>query len=1266
MLHENVGTTGDEAEAEAKILCDAVRILRKGMLLNEYLFDGSLIDSNVQMECISSQLLFFVRKLLGGAGSNDVHQSILTLSQLLYYNTVKRRRTVNTDNPRHHRSRETPVAVYVGLMVHNATGSEALVDALFRLGLSISYDRVQEIRKILGDQICQEFLDCGVVWAYSLPKGTPKAYGFDNANKTSASTTASGSANFNGTVISVFSFGETNETVKSFNIYDGNPKNKLQLPEYYTNIDPVHNERPVVPSVEEANLVGDASQVEDNCKNGELSWMKKVREVISNGSEIDKASNVSWAAFFASKEEQTKKEVVSSQILPVFIEEAATPAMVKHCLTVILKAHEHTNPGEIPWVTADQPLYALLKIIQWRYPDTLGENKLFAVLGALHIEKAAWTCVGQVEDGSGTPGIMADANVTTIGVAESCLHCAHISRSRYLNTVSACVLRMLLCDAYQEYVAQVPAGSQPIDMDAWCEQQPSPMFRYYYFLLKLKLLVLQFVRSVRSGDKNTYLTTLTSLTYYFFALNHIHYARWTPVHIRDMILLPTMHPDVDEHFKKGRFTINKTGKRFSNIGLDHGQEQNIKKFKQHGGPLSFTHSPDQLLLYLISGPEVTNQVTFFQNLISPAGCDTVCHHEQTHAYQNMFIQHTKSLYAKYTEIGNVFTDDTNLLYNLATDEARPSTTIESIVSLQSLGKQQYEDYVEQRLVQRTIAIHVTIAMNKNELMKTTKKKASSKNQEVKDLKNLAATLSQLYVANEVRGGDTSEFFKHENVENPPSISKDGHLYHGTKSDLVEELIATTPLSMSVAQQNTDAVILDGPAIVHMISPKNGSTVEEYCEVFISHIQKFFNVSNRIDVVFDIYMQSSLKEGVRKTRGVAPPMIVRGNTKVKNWSRFLKNDSNKQSLFQYIATISQTVKLSDNQQLVFTCSDTVVTNPNSEMIKEYLSPCDHEEADTRMILHLHQILGETASSVTLRTVDTDVIVLAIAASAQYEDKNIYIQFGVGDNKKILNAHAIRSEIGMDKALALPVFHAFTGCDTVSSFKSIGKKTAWERWKTFADVTEAFNNLNKGPEDIDSHTQQLLGRFVVLLYDRTSGCATTNELRKELFTRGRSIDKIPPTSGVVLQHDRRTAYQGGHSWGNTSIKQQNLPEAKLWGWMKDKEGRYQPFWTLDPIASKGCKQLVKCGCDEKDGVFKCAKRCGCKKVGEVCTALCKCKGICQHSKTLILKTLNNADIGDEEVDDADDDEDEIEDIDEDLALEETYDDNVNDDVEFDFDY
>ena len=42
----------------------------------------------------------------------------------------------------------------------------------------------------------------------------------------------------------------------------------------------------------------------------------------------------------------------------------------------------------------------------------------------------------------------------------------------------------------------------------------------------------------------------------------------------------------------------------------------------------------------------------------------------------------------------------------------------------------------------------------------------------------------------------------------------------------------------------------------------------------------------------------------------------------------------------------------------------------------LSPCQQEEADTRMMLHLYHAAGQGHSKACLRNVDSDVVVLAI--------------------------------------------------------------------------------------------------------------------------------------------------------------------------------------------------------------------------------------------------------------------------------------------------
>lgn len=55
--------------------------------------------------------------------------------------------------------------------------------------------------------------------------------------------------------------------------------------------------------------------------------------------------------------------------------------------------------------------------------------------------------------------------------------------------------------------------------------------------------------------------------------------------------------------------------------------------------------------------------------------------------------------------------------------------------------------------------------------------------------------------------------------------------------------------------------------------------------------------------------------------------------------------------------------------------------------------------------------------------------------------LWIAFGSGTSLRYLAVHEIVSRLGPEKARSLPVFHAFTGCDTVSCFSEKGKMTAW---------------------------------------------------------------------------------------------------------------------------------------------------------------------------------------------------------------------------------
>ena len=68
--------------------------------------------------------------------------------------------------------------------------------------------------------------------------------------------------------------------------------------------------------------------------------------------------------------------------------------------------------------------------------------------------------------------------------------------------------------------------------------------------------------------------------------------------------------------------------------------------------------------------------------------------------------------------------------------------------------------------------------------------------------------------------------------------------------------------------------------------------------------------------------------------------------------------------------------------------------------------------------------------------------------------------------------------------MPMFHALTGCDSVSSFARHGKKTAWAVWTVLPGLTYALLKLSFAPSTIPKDVLSYIERFVILIYDRTS--------------------------------------------------------------------------------------------------------------------------------------------------------------------------------------
>jgi len=743
-------------------------------------------------------------------------------------------------------------------------------------------------------------------------------------------------------------------------------------------------------------------------------------------------------------------------------------------------------------------------------------------------------------------------------------------------------------------------------LDEWCElrAQQSVHFQYWLTTFSLEIALLLYIRAIREGNFQLYLESLSKIAPWMFALDHTHYSRWLPVHIRDMSLLSESHPAILAEFLAGKFVVHKTHHMFSAMAIDQCHEQNNATVKDSaGGAIGLMTNPASLRRWMIAGPEIARMVNEFEFLQGQArSCDNK-HHEQHLGAQVSFLREVKSLVAVFEEMGNPFIEQGEDLLVLDTRDVLDTSVVEAVRKAEILGEKQYKEFFKERLIKCEKPISDVIPKNKLTLLRYSPAKSLSKQKmQVTALQNDCNLFSRLYISCQTRSGDLDAFFSHENQATPPSLSTGGEIRLGTKADLLECLELE---KFQVENAPTvDVKLLDGTAVVQMINPGAVKTFQEYADtVFLPYVFQQLTTVKRVDVVWDEYVLHSLKDVTRQKRGKGIRRRVTSTTKLpKNWRDFLCVNENKTELFSFLSQQIASATTEEGKVIYATSGMSVLSTGDADVTN--LSPCSHEEADTRLLLHARDAVQKGHRKVWIRTVDTDVVILAIAMFSQINPDELWLAFGSKLHFRYIPIHEVVKELDPAICKTLPVFHAFTGCDTVSAFGGRGKRTAWNVWKVFPEVTKAFEDLMLMEDDISDQLLSLLERFVVLLYDRTSDLVTVNNARKWLFTqKSRSLENIPPTQEALKQHIKRASYQA-HCWNMAVIKLPELPNPAEWGWQKDSTG-WHPLWTTLTEASQFCHELIRCGC--KKG---CTTRCKCVKAALKCTLLCSCLGECER--------------------------------------------------------
>ena len=501
---------------------------------------------------------------------------------------------------------------------------------------------------------------------------------------------------------------------------------------------------------------------------------------------------------------------------------------------------------------------------------------------------------------------------------------------------------------------------------------------------------------------------------------------------------PPPPPPIFEEFKEnGHWVVSKTMNRFSAMPIDQCHEQNNEIVKGSGGAVGLTENPSAFQKWMLAGPEQARLLQEFEKETVGEETRKHFHHEENLSTQQTFKQQTLSLVNTIKEFGNPFLHDTQELVILDKDVVGESV-VNTVRNIEDIGRDQYHAYRQSVLVDRTKSIHEPITRNRLPLFRTTEKPKTRQADKMRTLKADVDLFSRLYIVAQQRESDISTFFMYENHPYPPSISDRGRLRFGTKSDLLTciqqkketasvpeseelddfdlvssleeadelaEMIDLQPEVFSSIVETTnrteppsifDVKILDGTAVLHFLQTAGMSTFGEYAEkIFIPYLRNQLDCAKRVDIVWDTYKKDSIKETTRERRGKGIHRKVEAQNKIPGkWQDFLRDPENKKELFAFLTREIEIGEFPADKEVVVTSGEEALCRGSDHQILQ----CDHEEADTRMVFHLHDALKDGHTTCLIRTVDTDVAVILLGKYYQFSmicpDVDIWVAFGVG--------------------------------------------------------------------------------------------------------------------------------------------------------------------------------------------------------------------------------------------------------------------------------
>ncbi len=190
---------------------------------------------------------------------------------------------------------------------------------------------------------------------------------------------------------------------------------------------------------------------------------------------------------------------------------------------------------------------------------------------------------------------------------------------------------------------------------------------------------------------------------------------------------------------------------------------------------------------------------------------------------------------------------------------------------------------------------------------------------------------------------------------------------------------------------------------------------------------------RSDRVGDVYLPESLKQFTRIQHGKEKRERVLGQCKIpQNSNDFLRLSEDKEELFSFLNDAVMKTVPADKVK----CYTLLVDRMSFALVTKMLTIWQLALMKKQILALFCMLMMQPANCLTklsFHTIDTDVVVLAVANVSKLVVSELWVLFGKDQQLWYLAAHEIAYILGPRTTTALPFCNEFTGCDTVSNFK-----------------------------------------------------------------------------------------------------------------------------------------------------------------------------------------------------------------------------------------